>query len=965
MKTSLILFTLIITLLPTAVYPQTTVLQDNFEDNDLTLNPTWSGDLDDFSFDSESEQNNTLLRLDADPDPTRTQIVAESATVTGTWQFYVRQDFNPSNFNRAFIFLMADQADLNYLDGSNVSGYALRTGDNDSPRKFRLVRFDAGNQTEMIESDTVIEEGVGYSIQVSRSEDGVWRLSVAPGRNQTPLPESEPVTDQTYTSSSYFGLLLRYSSGNINRFYFDDFQIQNMDPFRLTGADVISAKTIKLRFNYPLDSASLQTSNFFTSSLGNPTSVTAGSSEFNVHISYPTIIPNSDYTVQVFNLKNIYGNSLAAPSETNFPFVNPFSLLAAEVTSDRSIDLTFSSPPDSDSTVPEDFLINQQLNPTRLRFDSSRINLQFNRDLPQGEITIVMNELESSDGWKIPNGTLVSTYRFGAAVKGDIVINEFLYRRASSEDPQFVELLNSTDQTFDLSGWFLETDRGSADLPPGTILEPSGYLLLMDKPGLFEAGGRAVELSGFVPLRTTGDNIVLRNNDSVPIDSLTYEPSWGGNESGISLERKDPDAISIDPVNWSGSIADEGSTPLEQNSQFLRDVTAPELLFARFQPDSETVLVRFDEFIDAAMHSDILLNQSPATVIETNDRMGNELLVEASDMKTGREILIEVNGAADFQGNRSSRQQLPVAKPLQAGDLAINEIMFDPLDDDFDQLANQSDYLELVNRRPYAISLEGIYIHDQPDENGEVSEMIPVSSQSKWIPANGFALIYPEDEPGRFERSRVGLFFNLTNTIDSHVLQIERSTLSLPLAGREVYLSDSLGTTVDQFHYLPGWHNPNLIDTKGISLERIDPDGESTNAANWGSSTIPAGGTPGAENSLYQTPQAAAEINSIILGPNPFSPDEDGHQDNLFISYSFEDPNYMLRVRIFDRHGRLVRSLAHSHHAGFNGSLTWNGRSDDGVTGRIGIYIIHVEAFNSSNGDKKLFKEVAVLARRF
>jgi flagellar hook assembly protein FlgD len=73
----------------------------------------------------------------------------------------------------------------------------------------------------------------------------------------------------------------------------------------------------------------------------------------------------------------------------------------------------------------------------------------------------------------------------------------------------------------------------------------------------------------------------------------------------------------------------------------------------------------------------------------------------------------------------------------------------------------------------------------------------------------------------------------------------------------------------------------------------------------------------------------------------------------------------MLRVRIFDRHGRLVRSLAHSHHAGFNGSLTWNGRSDDGVTGRIGIYIIHVEAFNSSNGDKKLFKEVAVLARRF
>lgn len=965
MKTCLTIFIFTSILIPAAAYSQTTVLLDTFEDRDLTFNPSWAGDLDDFSFDFESEPNNTLLRLDADSDPTRTQIVTESSTVTGTWEFYLRQNFNPSNFNRSFIFLMSDRADLNYLDGSNVSGYALRTGDNESPRKFRLVRFDAGSQTELIESDTIIEEGIGYTIQVKRSREGIWRLFIASGRNENPQAEGEPVTDQIYTESSYFGLLMRYSSRNVNAFFFDDFLIQNSDPFKITGAEVISATAIELWFNYAPDPGSLQTANFHTSSLGNPSSVAPGSSEFRVVLTYPATIPNGDYTVRVDGLKNIYGNTLNSPSEVDFSFKMPFSLLTAEVTSGRSIELTFTLPPDSETTGPGDFIINRNLIPSQLQFDSSRVSLLFNSDLPSGEITIKMNVIESADGWKLFNETSISTYRFGNALNGDIVINEFLYRRESSESSQFVELFNRTDRAFNLSGWLLETDRGSADIPPGTILEPSGYLLFMDLPGFSALGEAAVELPGFVPLRTTGDHIVLRHSNSNVIDSLTYEPAWGGNEFGRSLERKDPHAISIDPVNWSASLAADGSTPLQQNSQFHRDKTPPNLLFAALQPHNETVRVRFDEFINPAETSGIFLNQQPASVIVTPHRQGNELLIQTNDIVTDLEIIVEVSRATDFQGNSSERMELPVARPLQPGDLVFNEIMYDPLADNFDQLPNQSDYLEVVNRRSYAISLEGIYIHDQPDENGNVRELAPVSSRSKWIPANGFALIYPENDLLPADSSRVGLFFNLSNTQDFRMLQVERTTLSLPLSGREIFLSDSLGSVIDQVHYLPEWHNPNLFDTKGIALERIDPGGESANAANWGSSTVLSGGTPLAENSLYQTPQLEPDANAIRLEPTPFSPDDDGYEDNLFISYSFEDPNYMLRVRIYDRYGRLVRKLAHSHHAGFSGSLKWNGRNNDGVTGRIGIYIIHIEAYNSSNGDKRLFKETAVLARQF
>ncbi|MFO7848027.1 MAG: gliding motility-associated C-terminal domain-containing protein, partial [Balneolaceae bacterium] len=134
---------------------------------------------------------------------------------------------------------------------------------------------------------------------------------------------------------------------------------------------------------------------------------------------------------------------------------------------------------------------------------------------------------------------------------------------------------------------------------------------------------------------------------------------------------------------------------------------------------------------------------------------------------------------------------------------------------------------------------------------------------------------------------------------------------------------------------------------------------------NWGSSTAIKGGTPGEVNSLFQHPEISPEMNQIHIEPNPFSPDGDGHDDRLFINYAFDDPHYMVRTRIYDRYGRKVRTLSDSTPSGFEGTITWDGRMENGNTCRVGIYIIHIEAYNSSTGSKKEFKETAVLARKF
>src|SRR5699024_2572955 len=106
-----------------------------------------------------------------------------------------------------------------------------------------------------------------------------------------------------------------------------------------------------------------------------------------------------------------------------------------------------------------------------------------------------------------------------------------------------------------------------------------------------------VYLSDFQPLGNNGDAVVLKNLYGTVIDSVYYRPDWGDHVAGISLERKDPSALSIDPGNWAPNPDEKGSTPAEKNSRFELDIYPPDIRFANlFHPDSLEVI--FDSFID-------------------------------------------------------------------------------------------------------------------------------------------------------------------------------------------------------------------------------------------------------------------------------------------------------------------------------------------------------------------------------
>ncbi|HKL17363.1 MAG TPA: lamin tail domain-containing protein [Halalkalibaculum sp.] len=556
----------------------------------------------------------------------------------------------------------------------------------------------------------------------------------------------------------------------------------------------------------------------------------------------------------------------------------------------------------------------------------------------------------------------VKYIRFGDAKPGDIVINEILYDEIENGSPEFVELHNTTGKNFNLSAWLIGDASGSSGLPQGTNLLAGDYLVLTGNAGLANRLANSRYIPGFPSLNNSGDIVYLKNAGKTTVDSLNYSSEWGFISQGKSLERKDPSGASNDPSNWGPTISDKGHTAGLQNSVFRPDRIPPLMIFAN-RISNNLIAVQFDEFINLSDNVEFELSGSDLSVEDFSTSNADHIVLRmpSSKSRLSSEIL-QVRNLTDIVGNITGSQAIPIARKPGLGDLVINEIMYNPIGDAEDNLPDQAEYVELKNTRDYAISLEGIQLHDAADENGTVRRLIPVSSNYKWIPAGGLALIFADEEEA-FKDSKIAGFFELPAENTLH-LRIDRSSLSLGNEEDAIFIADSSGITIDSVFYTESWQNPNLMDTRGIALERISPFAPGNDATNWSSSTLIRGGTPGSENSIFQETTNLPETAGISFSPNPFSPDDDGSDDHLFINYKLDQPDYLLKVQVYDRYGRSVRELADGLPGSFEGSLIWDGRNDAGKSNRIGIYIVVFEALNSAAGRNRAFKKTVVLARR-
>src|SRR3989344_2334416 len=140
--------------------------------------------------------------------------------------------------------------------------------------------------------------------------------------------------------------------------------------------------------------------------------------------------------------------------------------------------------------------------------------------------------------------------------EGSVVINEIMYDLPGTDGTrEWIEVMNGTDGTVDLSTWTLfesETNRaltlimGSATLPAGgfAIIAANTDSFLADWPD-FE--GTLFDTTSFSLLNTT-ETLVLKNGAGETIDEVTYSSTDGAEGDGNSLQLIDEDWVAAPPT---------------------------------------------------------------------------------------------------------------------------------------------------------------------------------------------------------------------------------------------------------------------------------------------------------------------------------------------------------------------------------------------------------------------------------
>ncbi|SMO59628.1 lamin tail domain-containing protein [Solitalea koreensis] len=192
---------------------------DNFSDGNFNSSPKWEGDTAFFKV-------NTALQLQSKT-ATSTQTVSlatgNTFCLNTMWQFYVQMDFDPSTSNQMRIYLVSNKVDLK----APLNGYFIQIGENGASDSYDLYRQNGSSITKIIDGPPklrALASELKANIRISCDNTGKWTLETDQ-LDGTGFKTEGSVIDQTFTSSTYFGINLTYTATRSDKFYFDDLQI--------------------------------------------------------------------------------------------------------------------------------------------------------------------------------------------------------------------------------------------------------------------------------------------------------------------------------------------------------------------------------------------------------------------------------------------------------------------------------------------------------------------------------------------------------------------------------------------------------------------------------------------------------------------------------------------------------------------------------------------------------------------
>ncbi len=520
---------------------------------------------------------------------------------------------------------------------------------------------------------------------------------------------------------------------------------------------------------------------------------------------------------------------------------------------------------------------------------------------------------------------------------GDIIFSEIM----ADPDPQvklpgeeYLELYNRSGEQLDLTNWQLAVNGrvyrlSNEQVATALRLAPGAYMMV----------------TGIVLPNEEGEVVLLTAKGTL-IHAARYNIPWQGpgwkQEGGWSLENPDPDRLCGAESLWGYSEDPQGGTPGRINSLHtsIEDKEPPLLLFAGFNVDRSVFSVYFSETVRYShwvpshfpLIPDDQLPERVAPSWPLSDRID---LTLPAGMRGKAQFSVKLPFLVDCSGNICHEREAAGGIPTlpSYGSVVINEVMFAPRE-------GAPEYIELLNTGQTYCDLRDLGLSVTKKGDSQIHPL-PLSSVSRLM-APGAYLIVTGNVYRFMDAYNLGLSGKWVGMDTWKALENE---------GGILILSDRSGQTVDRVPFGDEMHMELLGDTRGISLERIDPLLPGDQADNWHSAASIAGyATPGEPNSQCAgdvTPGAILEVS-----PKVFSPDNDGFEDLQEVIVTPGGQDWVIHLMITDLEGRRVRVLANNDLAGTVSVYRWNGESDGGRMVAEGIYLLHGWGYQSTSGKR-------------
>jgi len=535
----------------------------------------------------------------------------------------------------------------------------------------------------------------------------------------------------------------------------------------------------------------------------------------------------------------------------------------------------------------------------------------------------------------------------------DVVFNEIMADPSPPQllpESEFIELFNRSDYPANLQGMILKV-RDTEKSLGAFILMPDSFVVLCPTSAAeaLSAFSNVLPVPGFPSLINSGANLQLKNKNGDEIDAINYSEGWYNSETknagGWSLERIDPGRFCGQSANWKASEAPEGGTPGNQNSVKAEN------------PDNQPPFVVWGTAISASK-AEVIFSEPMDSMQLKNPQnyslsggIGNPGSIEmvsltqvflhfVSPLNVGAEYFLEMKNLADECGNPiETAEPTIIWDELLPGDLAINEVLFNPYPEG-------ADFVELVNCSDKKIALNRLKLATRNDTLG--LKQIYRVSESRDLLAPGKYLLCTADSLG------VTAFY--FSECPACFVEMPSFPAFSNDEGYVVLLGEN-NQVLDEFRYSESMHSAFLNYREGVSLERVSCAEPANQPGNWYSASENSGfATPGYKNSQ------AGKGNrlSVVFEPESFSPNNDGYNDEYIISYFLPEPGYAANIWIFDTSGAFVFQLGKNELLGTEGQIAWNGCDETGSRLPFGAYVVVAELFNLK-GDVKRFKDAVVL----